>query len=41
MPDRSGNRKTREQLSKRRVPELGYYFVVTDAKQNKNINING
>lgn len=32
MPDRNGKRKTREQLSKRRVPELGYYFIVTDTK---------
>lgn len=30
MPDRSGKRKTREQFSKRRIPELGYYFIVTD-----------
>lgn len=29
-PERSGNRKTREQLSKRRIPKLGYYFIVTD-----------
>lgn len=35
MPDRSGNRKTREQLSKRRVPELGYYFIVTDTKETE------
>lgn len=35
MPDRSGKRKTREQLSKRRVPELGYYFIVTDTKETE------
>ena len=35
MQDRSGKRKTREQLSKRRVPELGYYFIVTDAKETE------
>ena len=35
MPDRSGQRKTREQLSKRRVPELGYYFIVTDTKETE------
>lgn len=34
MPDRSGKRKTREQLSKRR-PELGYYFIVTDTKETE------
>ena len=32
--DRNGKRKTREQLSKR-VPELGYYFIVTDTKETK------
>lgn len=32
MPDRSGKRKTRDQLSKRRVPELGYYFGVIEIK---------
>ena len=35
MPDRSGKRKTREQLSKRRIPELGYYFIVTDTKETE------
>ena len=35
MPDRSGKRKTREQISKRRVPELGYYFIVTDTKETE------
>lgn len=35
MPDRSGQRKTREQLSKRCVPELGYYFIVTDTKETE------
>lgn len=32
---RSGHRKSREQLSKRRVPELGYYIVVTDTKETE------
>lgn len=32
MTERNGKRKTRGQFSKRRVPELGYYFIVTDAK---------
>ena len=35
MADRNGKRKTREQLSKRRVPELGYYFIVTDTKETE------
>lgn len=35
MADRIGKRKTREQLSKRRVPELGYYFIVTDTKETE------
>lgn len=35
MLDRSGKRKTREQLSKRRVPELGYYFILTDTKETE------
>lgn len=35
MPERVGKRKAREQLSKRRVPELGYYFIVTDTKETE------
>ena len=35
MAERNGRRKTREQLSKRRVPELGYYFIVTDTKETE------
>lgn len=35
MADRIGKRKTREQLLKRRVPELGYYFIVTDTKETE------
>lgn len=30
--DRTGNRKTREQRAVRRVPEMGYYLVVTDTE---------
>ena len=30
--DRMGNRKTRDQRSKRRIPEMGYYLVVTDTE---------
>lgn len=32
---RCGNRKTREQTAKRRIPELGYYFIVTDTKETE------
>lgn len=35
MAERNGKRRTREQLSKRRVPELGYYFIVTDTKETE------
>lgn len=35
MAERNGKRKTREQLSKRRVPELGYYFIVTDTEETE------
>ena len=37
MPDnkRKGQRKPREQLLKRRVPELGYYFIITDTKETE------
>lgn len=35
MSDRKGKRKTREQQTKRRVPELGYYFIVTDTKETE------
>ena len=30
--DRTGNRKTREQREKKRIPEMGYYLVVTDTE---------
>ncbi|MDO4266648.1 MAG: RloB family protein [Eubacteriales bacterium] len=30
--DRVGNRKTREQRAIRRIPEMGYYLVVTDTE---------
>ena len=33
--ERNGKRKTREQLAKRRVPELGYYFIVTDTEETE------
>lgn len=30
--DRSGNRKTRQQRIKHKIPELGYYLIVTDTE---------
>lgn len=33
--ERNGNRKSRDQFAKRRVPELGYYFIVTDTKETE------
>ena len=39
--ERNGNRKTREQLTKHRVPELGYYFIVTDTKETEKNYIDG
>ena len=33
--ERIGKRKTREQLTKQRVPVLGYYFIVTDTKETE------
>lgn len=30
--DRTGNRKTREQRRRLKVPELGYYLIVTDTE---------
>ena len=31
--DRTGNRKTREQRRTIKVPELGYYLIVTDTEE--------
>ena len=33
--ERNGKRKARDQMAKRRVPELGYYFIVTDTKETE------
>lgn len=30
--DRTGNRKPRDQRAVKRVPEMGYYLVVTDTE---------
>ena len=35
--DRRGKRKTREERSKRRVPEMGYYLVVTDTEATERL----
>lgn len=34
MPERNGQRKTRNQLPKRK-PELGYYYIVTDTEETE------
>ena len=33
--ERTGKRKTREQISRQRTPELGSYFIVTDTKETE------
>jgi len=35
MAERNGKRKTRDQLLKRRIPELGYYCIVTDTNETE------
>ena len=35
MADRSGQRKPRVPQEKRRIPSLGYYFIVTDTKETE------
>ena len=39
--ERNGKRKTRDQLAKRRVPELGYYFIVTDTEETEQNYMHG
>ena len=39
--ERNGKRKGREQSSKVRIPELGYYFIVTDTKETEKNYMNG
>ncbi|MDD4029799.1 MAG: RloB family protein [Bacteroidales bacterium] len=41
MAERNGKRKTREELLRRRVPELGYYLIVTDTKETEKNYMNG
>lgn len=33
--ERNGKRKTREELSRKRIPKLGYYLIVTDTKETE------
>lgn len=33
--ERNGKRKTREQFVQRRIPQLGYYVIVTDTKETE------
>ncbi len=39
--DRIGNRKTREQKKKMKVPELGYYLIVTDTEATERCYFEG
>lgn len=39
--ERTGNRKTREQRKKIRIPELGYYLIVTDTEATERCYFNG
>jgi hypothetical protein len=35
VAERNGRRKTREQRLQRRIPEFGYYFIVTDTRETE------
>ena len=37
--DRTGNRKSRDSF-KKRVPDLGYYFIVTDTNETEEKGMN-
>lgn len=39
--DRNGSRKSRDQRSLRRIPEMGYYLVVTDTDATERCYFNG
>lgn len=39
--DRTGNRTTREQRAIRRIPEMGYYLVVTDTEATERCYFTG
>ena len=39
--DRTGNRKSREQRKQFKVPELGYYLIVTDTEATERCYFTG
>ena len=39
--DRTGNRKTREQRQPLKIPELGYYLVITDTEATERCYFQG
>ena len=39
--NRRGKRKTRDQRIKRKLPELGYYLIVTDTEATERCYFNG
>lgn len=39
--DRTGNRKTREQRLPKRVPEMGYYLIITDTEATERFYFSG
>lgn len=39
--DRRGKRKSREQSRKTRIPELGYYYIITDTDQTEKNYLEG
>lgn len=39
--ERRGKRKSREQSRKTRIPELGYYYIVTDTDQTEKNYLEG
>ena len=41
MPDRTGKRKKREEMAKRRTPALGYYIIVTDTEKTEKNYVEG
>lgn len=41
MNERNGNRKTRNKSLNQRVPNLGYYIIVTDTKETEKNYMNG
>lgn len=39
--DRNGKRKTRNTQLNKRIPEMGYYIIVTDTKETERCFFNG